>query len=496
MLLFWPLTAATVWGQGQTAPQPRPAAEDAAIAGIVVNSHTGEPVKRAQITLTGGTGSDDAVTGITDGEGKFRMGGIAPGTYRVQVARSGFIRPHTRGVDAAREPATLTLQPKQLIGELVYRLAPGGILSGLVVDEDNTPMAEVRMQCLQYSYHRSGRQLTACGFTTTDDRGQYRISGLSPGHYYLKATYVDPINLMGTIRGGVPEGYPALYYPGVKDASQAGEITVQESEEKPGIDFKLAPSRAVHVQGQVRTSDGRLGGGALVSLAAPMSAGMSSRTPVRTGGDGAFRFEGVTAGSYMLSASLGGNRVTELLAVGEADLDNVRVFLSTRVDLRGHVRVEGDQKVSLSGLQLYLAPVDESVLMAAGAGMGSADADGNLTFHSVSVGGEYQVLIDNLPEDAYLEVGPDGQQLVRRPGGALHRRGGHAGTGGEHRRRPRGRQPDRRSAKARVEHGGGADSRWDQAHAPRPISDGDDRPVWTLHHPRRGAGRLQTVRVE
>ncbi|HTX37100.1 MAG TPA: carboxypeptidase-like regulatory domain-containing protein [Bryobacteraceae bacterium] len=402
----WVLVPAAwlAWGQAPAPtapPAPASAADQAAISGTVLNARSSEPLKRAQITLTPISGTGEAVTGITDSSGKFNLPGITPGTYRVEVARTGFVRPHTRAADPAREPAILTLQARQQVADLAYHLAPGSVLAGVVTDEDDQPMDGVRIQCLQYSYRPSGRQITACGFTTTDDRGQYRISGLGAGRYYVRATYVDPASLL-PIRGGMPEAYPSLFYPGVKDAAQAGEIALQESEERVGVDFKLAPARAVRVQGQVRTADGRLGSGALVSLAPRMSAGLSGRSPVRVGGDGLFRFEGVPAGSYMLSAALGANRMSQILEVGESDLDNVRLYLSPRVEIRGHIRVEGDRKLSLAGLPIYLTPVDDSVLMMAGAGIGSVDDAGNFLFRAMSAG-DYQVLIDKLPEDAFLK---------------------------------------------------------------------------------------------
>jgi hypothetical protein len=418
-ILVLTLAACAVWGQGQAPAAADPTADYGSIAGMVVNSRTGEPVKRAHITFAsvGGTsgggpgaagpaGTSEPVRGITDSGGKFRLDRIPSGTYRVLVSRDGFVRSHARSPDPSREPSLLTLQPKQNVADLAYRLAPASVLAGVVLDEDNAPMAGVRIQCLEYAYRRTGRELESAGITITDDRGQYRISGLTPGHYYVRATYIDSASLAGPVRGAIPEGYPSLYYPGVIDAGQAADIPLQESEERPGVDFKLAPAHVAHVQGQVRTADGRLAGkDVLVSLAPRMSAGLSGRTPARVGVDGSFRIDGVTAGSYMLTASAGGSGGTvahQVVEVGEADLDNVRLFLTARTDLKGRVRVEGDRKISLGGIPVLLAPLDNSAVMLAGAGFASIDAEGSLVFRSVTAG-DYRVLIDSLPEDAFLK---------------------------------------------------------------------------------------------
>ena len=413
-VLILTLAVWTLHGQA-----PDSAADAGAIEGMVVNSQSGEPLKKVQIDLSRTAGASEPVRAVTNSAGKFTLTGLPPGAYRISVSRSGFISPRVQ--DATREPELLTLQPKQAIEGLVYRLAPASVISGRVVDEDNAPLAGVRIQCLAYAYRRNGRELLPVGFATTDDRGQYRLSGLNPGRYYMQASYTDPSSLLGPVRGAAAEGYPSLYYPGVMDAAQAAEIAIPESEERASIDFKLAPTHVVHVQGLVRNTDSRLAGKDIfVSLAPRLSAGLIGRAPIRVGSDGSFRFDGVTAGSYMVTASAGvgsGNMVRQQLEVGESDLDNVRLYLKPRIDLKGRAQVEGDSEVSLKGLAIFLVPTDDAVVMLGGAGSGSIDAEGNFVFHQIA-DGDYAVRIDNLPEDSFVKAVRLGDRQAEK--GAIH----------------------------------------------------------------------------
>src|SRR5262245_51740026 len=64
------------------------------IEGIVTHAITGEPLTQTQITLIRTDRADSTTThpssSFTDGNGKFRLVDLAPGTYRLFAARNGF----------------------------------------------------------------------------------------------------------------------------------------------------------------------------------------------------------------------------------------------------------------------------------------------------------------------------------------------------------------------------------------------------------------------
>ena len=235
---------------------PASTAKTGSLAGSVVHAQSGEPLKRAEVVLSDDVAGAQPLRAITDASGKFKLPGLSAGTYRVSVSRSGFVPARARGKDSDSGPEVITLTSGQEITGLFYRLSPGAVLAGRVVDEDGAPFAGVRLQCLKYSFTPRMRRLVTVGSTTSDDRGQYRFAGLNPGGYYVYASYNDAGALLGGAPSGAVEGYPSVYYPGVLSAVQAAEIPIRGGEERNGVDFKFAPARLLSVHGTVRNPDG------------------------------------------------------------------------------------------------------------------------------------------------------------------------------------------------------------------------------------------------
>ncbi len=381
------------------------AAKSGSLAGMVVNAQAGEPLKRVEVILSMDLVGGAPQRAITDSAGKFKVPGLAPGTYRVAVSRVGFVPAHASARDAATGPEIITLAASQEITGLVYRLIPGGVLTGRVVDEDGAPFAGVRLQCFKYSFTARARHLVTMGAAVSDDRGQYRIAGLPSGGYYVYASFSDAGALMGAVPIGAAEGYPALFYPGVWNAAQAAEIPVRAGEERAGVDFKLAPARLLSVRGTVRNPDGRpMARDAVAVLAPRASAGLGGRPPVRIGEDGGFRIDGVAPGSYLLTVLAGGgagNTVRLPVEVADANIENLVVLVQPRIEVKGRVRVESDRPPKLDAAQLFLSPADGAGLMEGGSGVAAIRPDGTFVFPGVAEG-DYALQADHLPDDCYV----------------------------------------------------------------------------------------------
>ena len=97
--------------------------------------------------------------------------------------------------------AVLTLAPGQEVDD---GLVPPGARRrryGARVDESGEPMAKVAVTALRkadaeekedWGPRARKEELIASSAALTDDRGEYRIFGLKPGEYYVKASESDP----------------------------------------------------------------------------------------------------------------------------------------------------------------------------------------------------------------------------------------------------------------------------------------------------------------
>src|SRR5947209_10194432 len=156
------------------------------ITGRVVTGDTGRPVKRARAFITaaelsGGRGA------LTDENGIFDFTELPAGRYTLTVSKSGFVSLSYGQRRPLQAGTPLQLADGQQLKGIEFRLPRGGVVAGHVFDEDGEPMAGAVVRVMRYQYLQGDRRLTPAGTAQTDDKGQYRVWGLTPGDYYVNA---------------------------------------------------------------------------------------------------------------------------------------------------------------------------------------------------------------------------------------------------------------------------------------------------------------------
>ena len=78
---------------------------------------------------------------------------------------------------------------------------------------------------MRYVSQGGRRRMQPSGrMSMTNDIGEYRIFGLSPGQYYISATMRGGMMMMAAVRRST--GYAPTYYPGTANTAEAQKITV------------------------------------------------------------------------------------------------------------------------------------------------------------------------------------------------------------------------------------------------------------------------------
>lgn len=139
--------------------QPKPAK----IGGKVVSSTTGEPVRKATLTLRPSTNPTQTQTATSEADGSFAFENLSPGTYALHAEKPGFVRQYYGARRAMSSGTPLKLAEGQDLKSIDFKLVPQGVISGTVTDEDGEPMAGVRVQPMQYGYLSGKRQLRTMG---------------------------------------------------------------------------------------------------------------------------------------------------------------------------------------------------------------------------------------------------------------------------------------------------------------------------------------------
>ena len=324
----WLWLAAAAVGVAQTQP-PKADEKPASVQGEVRNSVSGMPIERAHVSLRRyKTGGFDKYGALTNAEGKFRIAGIPAGSYQVTLDRVGYVAP----LEVTRSPVTLT--PDEKKDNLQLKLVPVGAISGRVLDADGQPVDGLQVHA------ERGEQTMRSG--VTDDRGQYRIGGLDPGRYRVRAeTQKRPMPPEIRTDGTTEILYADTYHPGALDVKGAARVALGPGSDITGIDIRLVRIPILRMAGRVT---GMPEGAKNVYLQAERTHG-GAGTQVKP--DGSFELWRPNPGKYTLRAMC--NDSGEMLwsgvvevEVGDSDIDNILLTLLAPEEIRGQLEFEDE----------------------------------------------------------------------------------------------------------------------------------------------------------
>src|SRR6185369_8241536 len=178
------------------------------LSGTVVNSVTGEPIRRALVSLF----SNQQATVMTDSDGRFEFEGLPRGRTSVSAQKPGFFgEQELSGSGGRGRLSQFAVGPDA--PAVVVKLVPEAIISGRILDTDGLPIRGLILRAITQKVVQ-GRKEWQQGMTArTDADGGYRIINLMPGAYYLIA---GPGRAPAFVTGTDDTsdlGYPAVTYP-------------------------------------------------------------------------------------------------------------------------------------------------------------------------------------------------------------------------------------------------------------------------------------------
>ncbi len=258
------------------------------ITGRVVNE-SGQPVPNAFVNVFGtGNQRPERRNTNTDEDGKFRADDLPRGVYTVSARARGYVF-----ATDAREPAYY--RPGDSV---TLEVRKGGVITGTVTNSAGEPVVGIRVAAVP---HRDAEGHLSQGLgagtpTYTDDRGVYRLFGLSPGFYLVAAGAKLPGFPIAT---AFDDGAPTFYPSSTRDTG--AEVPVHYGDEATGINIRFRGERGYAVSGLiVGAGDTR---GAEVRLIRVSSGGIEGLVPAQLRGkDYTFALYGVANGEYYIIA--------------------------------------------------------------------------------------------------------------------------------------------------------------------------------------------------
>jgi protocatechuate 3,4-dioxygenase beta subunit len=389
-----------------TQQQPGKQPEPCTVSGRVVSAADGTPLQSARVGLVQTNSQEHPAVYaiITDANGGFELKKVSPGRYRLVASHTGFISQEyeAKGLNGG---AVLSLSAGQTVDDMMFRLTRAAVVSGRVADEAGEPMQGVIVSALrkptaeemeEHSHRPQRERLIQTASAITDDRGEYRIFGLKPGEYYVKATESPEeaaIRLQGFeidsrdffLTREIASHYAPLYYPGVLQPGDAQPMQLQAGGEMQA-DFSMRRIKTVEVSGYVAGADGKPATHAFVGMRVPDVDDMSSDLSTMTDEKGEFIIKGVPPGNYIIGAQQrtekGRNIARQKLEVGDANIENVMLSFSTGATINGRMIANGSGLV-FDRLHVYLSPPDEDAGLG---GWAEVKADGTFEITNVADG--------------------------------------------------------------------------------------------------------------
>jgi len=362
----------------------------ASLEGVVVNVATNEPIPRAVVLISTGTGQNSKTysTLTANSDGRFVIHAISPGTYTLTVARAGYATPFAK---------SLALAAGQVITDIVVKMTQFGVISGRVLDQNGDPIPEAIVFASKATYANGQRSLNTVKRVLANDLGEYRLFGLLPGRYFVNASGSGT-----TITGDI---YSPMFYPSTIDSAGASSIVVRPGADSSGIDFALPLRRPSRVRGRVIDATTGLAPKTANVILRPQGGG----TLVRNNGTQlqSFDFTGLTPGSYRLTASInGGGTVAMPIEVGSTDIDNLVIPIPPPVSIHGRFAIEGRSNSELNTLhvQVLLRAVNGPDLRSA-----FVTPEGAITISNLPVGDSYRLEISGMPETWYVRMARFGE---------------------------------------------------------------------------------------
>jgi hypothetical protein len=373
-----------------------------------VAADTGAPLRRAEVRAFASDVRGNFVAS-TDPEGRYELRDLPAGNYRISASKAGFVTLQLGQVRPFEAGRPVTLADGQLLERVDLALPRGAVITGRVTDEYGEAIADVRVQALRQRIIGGRRQLAPVGsVSTTNDIGQFRLFGLSPGEYYVSAVARA---FRGPEQPEEETGYAPTYYPGTPSLADARRLTVGIAQEFANVDFALMATRVVRITGMVIDSAGRPASGGNVTLQARdaggglMRMGFGGGSPIR---DGSFRLTNVPSGDYMLVARTGGRDQQEFgsmpIGVGSSDLSGVTIATSRGATAQGQVVIGPGSTSTFNPASVRVTGLSVDPTMDFGPGGGSARVNDNLTFELRGLSGTRLIRTAGLPTGWSLQA--------------------------------------------------------------------------------------------
>lgn len=390
------------------------------VGGITVTAATsGSPLDNRTIAKT-----------TTDDDGKYQLTGLAAGQFTITPQAKAFVVSTSGAYKQAGQ--SITVAESETITNIDFALVRGGVITGRITDSDGRPVIGERVNVV-------GKDVSDTAYPApvfdgprnkTDDRGIYRIYGLSPGNYKVsigQAAGASNVAIMGM--GG--SQYTKTFYPGVADEAKATMLEISEGKEISNIDIVARKSgRGATVSGRVVDADSGQPVPNVYVVHASLNEGTQQLGGMnfsgsQTDANGKFRIENVQPGHYAAYMLAIGDGTTSSYSdqtpfdVSDGDVSGVEIKVHRGATISGVAVIENNFDATVASLlqTVSLIAFSNTKGGAPSFSRSQVNSDGRFNFSGLAPG-KVQINVVGFPTP------PKGLTLVRTEVDGIEQREG------------------------------------------------------------------------
>ena len=196
-----PACAESGGGTAAQAPPSQPARDravavatgTAVIRGRIVDAVTGKGLSRVQVranfNAAGPPPTPYPWLATSDADGRYEIKDLPANTYAIVATKTNYVRGAWGETRIEGPGKRIPIADGQVLDKIDLKLMRAGVVTGAIVDEFGDPVTDVFVTAMRYQYVQGARRLIQNGRGgQTNDIGEFRIYGLSPGQYFVSAT--------------------------------------------------------------------------------------------------------------------------------------------------------------------------------------------------------------------------------------------------------------------------------------------------------------------
>jgi hypothetical protein len=324
--------------------------EGASVTGKVVARDTGQPLHRSEVTLVSANGRFRK-TAYANEAGIYEFTNVPEGEYLVGAKKTRYVAWQFGQRYAYGRGISLKVSRGQHLTQVDLALFLESVIAGRVFDRwgDAVPRAYVQALRLRYGIDGKQRLVSAQG-GHSDDRGDFRLFGLSPGQYVVSVRSRIGSASPQADRAADDDTAALTYYPGSPNPSGAQTVVLGLGDQQ-SIDMTLMSQRLATIRGVVVGSGGSPLSGAELRLVTSRGARDGLYTVGHTVADGSFVLQDIPPDDYVLDVRAISPRQEYLaefaavpIKVDVGDVNDLQVITRRALAVIGHVQYEGSAR--------------------------------------------------------------------------------------------------------------------------------------------------------